>query len=119
MENRNMTENESLELITRILGYVWVVFGLGGFLITWVAIFYWSLPVLFIILLIMGMGTALTGLIVNMKVVTIGGILGALSSLGCLFIHGFDQILLFALVFILMMVIPGHFMNYKLKKGGM
>lgn len=117
MENRNMTENESLELITRILGYVWAVFGLGGFLITWVAIFYWSLPVLFIILLIMGMGTALTGLIVNMKVVTIGGILGALSSLGCLFIHGFDQILLFALAFILMMVIPGHFMNYKLKKG--
>ena len=92
--------------IDRILGYVWTVFGLGGFLITWVAIFYWSLPVLFIILLIMGMGTALTGLI------------GALSSLGCLFIHGFDQILLFALAFIFMMVIPGHFLNYKVKKGG-
>ena len=104
--------------IDRILGYVWTVFGLGGFLITWVAIFYWSLPVLFIILLIMGMGTALTGLIVNMKVVTIGGTLGALSSLGCLFIHGFDQILLFALAFIFMMVIPGHFLNYKVKKGG-
>ena len=83
-----------------------------------VAIFYWSLPVLFIILLIMGMGTALTGLIVNMKVVTIGGTLGALSSLGCLFIHGFDQILLFALAFFFMMVIPGHFLNYKAKKGG-
>ena len=59
-----------------------------------------------------------TGLIVNMKVVTIGGTLGALSSLGCLFIHGFDQILLFALAFIFMMVIPGHFLNYKVKKGG-
>jgi len=53
-----------------------------------------------------------------MKVVTIGGTLGALSSLGCLFIHGFDQILLFALAFIFMMVIPGHFLNYKVKKGG-
>ena len=52
------------------------------------------------------------------KVVTIGGTLGALSSLGCLFIHGFDQILLFALAFIFMMVIPGHFLNYKVKKGG-
>lgn len=101
--------------IDRILGYVWAVFGLGGFLTTWVAIFYWNLPVLFIILLIMGMGTALTGLIVNMRVVTIGGCLGALSSLGCLFIHGFDQILLFALAFIFM--IPGHIMNYKIKKG--
>lgn len=105
--------------IDRILGYVWTVFGLGGFLISWVAILHWNLPVLFIILLLMGMGTTLTGLIVNMKVVTIGGTLGAFSSLGCLYIHGFDQILLFAVAFIFMMVIPGHFMNYKLKKGGM
>jgi hypothetical protein len=59
----------------------------------------------------MGMGTALTGLIVKMRVVTICGILGGLLSLGCLCIHGFDQILLFALAFVFMMVIPGHYLN--------
>lgn len=119
MWNNRKKQKMAKTYTDRILGYVWAVFGLGGFLITWVAIFFWSVPVLFIILLIMGMGTTLTGLIVNMNVVTIGGILGALSSLGCLYIQGFDQILLFALAFIFMMVVPGHFMNYKLKKGGL
>ncbi|MEL5893149.1 hypothetical protein AAE250_06545 [Bacteroides sp. GD17] len=97
--------------IDRILGYVWLVFGAGGFFVSWVAIFFWNLSVLFVILLMMGMGTALTGLIVKMRVVTICGILGGLLSLGCLCIHGFDQILLFALAFVFMMVIPGHYLN--------
>ena len=62
-------------------------------------------------LLLMGMGTALTGLIVGMKVVTVGGVLGALLSLGCFFIPGISQMLFFALAFVFMMVIPGHMMN--------
>lgn len=97
--------------IDRIIGYVWIVFGLGGFLISSVATFYWKLPVLFIVLLIMGMGTALTGLILKMKLVIICGTMGALFSLGCLFIHGIDQILLFGLAFIFMMIVPGHYLN--------
>lgn len=97
--------------IDRILGYVWLVFGIGGFFVSWVAIFFWDLSVLFVILLMMGMGTALTGLIVKMRVVTICGVLGGLLSLGCLCLHGFDQILLFALAFVFMMVIPGHHLN--------
>lgn len=103
--------------IDRILGYVWTVFGLSGFLISCTSIFYWSLPILFIILLMMGMGTALTGLIVNMKVVTIGGTLGALSSLGCLYVDKFEQILIFAFAFIFMMIIPGHYLNRVAKEN--
>lgn len=41
----------------------------------------------------MGMGTALTGLIIKMKVVTVCGVVGALASVGCIYVHGFDQIL--------------------------
>ena len=70
-----------------------------------------DIPILFTILLLMGMGTALTGLIVGMKVVTVGGVLGALLSLGCFFIPGISQMLFFALAFVFMMVIPGHMMN--------
>ena len=54
-----------------------------------------------------GDGNCLTGLIVNTKVVTIGGVLGALLSLGCFYMPGIDQILFFALAFVFMMVIPG------------
>ena len=44
--------------IDRIVGYVWAVFGLGGFFVSWVSIFFWNMSVLFVILLMMGMGTA-------------------------------------------------------------
>lgn len=102
--------------IDRIIGYVWIVFGLGGFFVSWVSIFFWNLSILFIILLMMGMGTALTGLIVKIKVVTIGGTLGALASLGCLYLEKFDQLPLFALAFVFMMIVPGHYLN-RVTKG--
>ena len=103
--------------IDRIVGYVWVVFGLCGLLISCVSMIYWSLPILFVILLMMGMGTTLTGLIINMKLVTVSGVLGIFASLGCLYIDKFDQILLFALAFVFMMVIPGHYLNIMSKRG--
>ena len=100
--------------IDRIVGYVWVVFGLCGLLISCVSMIYWSLPILFVILLMMGMGTTLTGLIINL--VTVSGVLGIFASLGCLYIDKFDQILLFALAFVFMMVIPGHYLNIMSKR---
>lgn len=33
--------------IDRIVGYVWAVFGLGGFFVSWVSIFFWNMSVLF------------------------------------------------------------------------
>lgn len=38
--------------IDRIVGYVWAVFGLGGFFVSWVSIFFWNMSVLFVILLL-------------------------------------------------------------------
>lgn len=96
--------------------YIWLVFGITGFLISMLAMFFWQLPILFIILLLMGMGTTLTGLVVGYKTVTICGTLGALSSIGCLFYPGPNQILIFAPVFIFMMVIPGHVLNHAARK---
>lgn len=32
--------------IDRIVGYVWAVFGLGGFFVSWVSIFFWNMSVL-------------------------------------------------------------------------
>ena len=50
------------------------------------------------------------------QTVTICGTLGALSSIGCLFYPGPNQILIFAPVFIFMMVIPGHVLNHAARK---
>ena len=51
-----------------------------------------------------------------MKLVTVSGVLGIFASLGCLYIDKFDQILLFALAFVFMMVIPGHYLNIMSKR---
>lgn len=61
-------------------------------------------------------GYGLTGLVINYKTVTICGTLGALSSIGCLFYEGFNQVLIFAPVFIFMMIIPGHVLNHAARK---
>lgn len=102
--------------LDKVINYIWLVFGITGFLISMLAMFFWQLPILFIILLLMGMGTTLTGLVVGYKTVTICGTLGALSSIGCLFYPGPNQILIFAPVFIFMMVIPGHVLNHAARK---
>ena len=97
--------------IDRIIGQVWTVFGIAGILISGVAMFLWHIPILFIILLLMGMGTALSGMIIKVRVLTICGALGALLSVGCLMIGGADQLIFFATAFLIMMVIPGHALN--------
>lgn len=102
--------------LDKVINYIWLVFGMAGFLVSLLAMFFWKLPVLFIVLLLMGMGTTLTGLVIGYKTVIICGVLGALSSIGCLFYQDFNQILIFAPVFVFMMVIPGHVLNHAARK---
>ncbi|WP_291587933.1 hypothetical protein [Bacteroides sp.] len=98
--------------IDRVVNYIWIVFGSAGFLVSCVSIVY-PLPILFIILLLMGMGVILTGMVIHSKIALIGGLLGVLSSLGCIWVTGVNQILAFAPAFIFMMIIPGHMINYS------
>lgn len=99
--------------IDRVIGYVWIVVGLAGFMLSITAIFFWNLPILFIIILLMGSGTAITGLIIRFLPIAIAGFIGIVLSLACLFIQGTDQMLVFAAVFLVMMVVPGHILYAK------
>lgn len=101
--------------VDRVIGHVWMVFGITGFLVSMMAIFY-HIPILFIILLTMGMATAITGLIIRFKPVIISGFLGMALSLLCFVVNGTDSILVFAAAFVLMMVIPGHILNNASRK---
>lgn len=97
--------------VDKIVNYIWIVFGIVGFLISCVAMFVWSIPILFIVVLLMGMGTTLTGMVIKYRIVIIGGALGILLSLSCLFVSGINQNIPFALTFLIMMVIPGYALN--------
>ncbi|MBP1637487.1 MAG: hypothetical protein H6Q18_276 [Bacteroidetes bacterium] len=103
--------------IDKIISYIWISFAVAGFVVSTAAIFYWNIPILFIVLLLMSTGTAITGLVIQFKPLIFSGFLSILLSFGCLVVKGFDSILIFALVFLLMMVVPGHILNYKNKKN--
>lgn len=98
--------------IDRIIGYVWAVFGISGFLLS-CASFGMRFPILFVILLLMGMGTTLTGLIIRMNLIAVAGGIGILSAFGSLLVQGTEQTLFFGLAFIPMMILPGHYLNKK------
>lgn len=102
--------------IDRIVNYVWMVCGGVGFTVSAVSMFDPGLSVLYIVVLLMGIGTTLTGLITRYKPLVVAGILSLLLSFLCLFIKGNDQLLIFAAVFVVMMVIPGHILNHYSNK---
>jgi hypothetical protein len=65
-------------------------------------------PILFIVCLTMGCGTAMTGLMINSKVLSISGFIGLVGSMAFMYLHGLTSILAFAGAFAIMMVIPAH-----------
>lgn len=99
--------------IDKIIGYVWIAFGIAGIVLSTSAMFLWSLPILFIVVLMMGIGTAITGMIISFKPIIFAGFAGIVLSYLCLIVKGYESILVFALIFLVMMVIPGHILNWK------
>ena len=75
---------------------------------------FFTLP--FLVLLLISMAVALTGFVIKFNIAVGFGVFGILASFSFLFIGGANQILLFAAVFFVMMVIPGHILNYLTNK---
>ena len=106
--------------IDKVISYIWIVLGGTGFLLSMMSILsvMWNFPILFIIIIIMGMGSVLTGLVINFKPVVIGGIIGLAISIPHHLINAYDvKMLTFILAFIMTYIIPGHILNHKAKKA--
>jgi hypothetical protein len=112
---RNKERKHVSTYIDRIVGNVWLVFGTGVVMVSVMA-FFVNLPILFIVLLLMSMAVALTGFVIRFKIAIGFGLFGILASFAFLFVSGSTQILIFAAIFFVMMVIPGHILNYLSKK---
>lgn len=102
--------------IDRVIGYIWLVLGITGFSLSMISIVTYKYPILFIIVLIMGIGTTLTGLVIRFKPLTYAGIFGQLASITLLFVGWKMQMPIFAIVFVIMMIIPGHVLNATVRK---
>lgn len=106
--------------IDKVVTYIWIVLGGTGFLLSVTSFwsFMWTLPILFIIIIIMGMGSTLTGLVIESKPSVIGGIIGMLLSVIQVLVQSYDVVMFsFALAFVVMYIIPGHILNYRAKKA--
>lgn len=115
--NKKQLNNRSrvITFVDRAISHVWMVFGIASFMISIIS-FLTYIPILFIVLLTMGMATAITGLIIRFKPIIFSGFIGILFSPLCVIVRDTSSILIFAAVFVLMMVIPGHMLNYKAKR---
>lgn len=96
--------------IDRIILQVWIVGGLCCIVSPVVGMFV-SLPILFVEAFVINMGVAITGLIMRYKLISISGFIGIALSYVLLMVDSRFQILIFAAMFVLLMIIPGHALN--------
>ena len=126
-------DNGAKNYIDRVISIIWSVIGVS-FLWIMFAFVYYHAPILFLVILLAGMGTTMTGFVIRDKATQIGGILAMASSIlfplkHWLMIRFVDlndialqsewmstDFLLFAAIFLFMMVIPGHILNHKYNK---
>lgn len=113
--NRKDKDKGAKNYIDRITSQIWMVFGVVGFVVSCFA-FFVNVDILFLISLLMGMGATLTGLVCKYKPLSIAGVVGIAFSFSMLFVHGSGVYLIFAAIFIVMMIVPGHIMNKEMKR---
>ena len=108
------TEGKVSTFVDRVINNVWLVMGLTAWFVSMLALFMpMRLPILFIILLIMGMGTTVTGLIIRFTPTAVGGVAAIILAPFTLIAGNMWQPLLFIAGFVVMMIVPGHILNYK------
>ena len=112
-QKRNV--KHAMNFIDRVIGTIWMVNGIAAFLIT-LGAFYYRIPILPLMLLLMGMGTAMTGLVIKFKPVIVSGFIGMASCVVPFLMKGNEQIIVFGVIYLVMMVIPGHILNFKGKR---
>ena len=92
------TEGKVSTFVDRVINNVWLVMGLTAW---------------FVSMLSMGMGTTITGLIIRFRPATAGGTAAIVLAPVSLIVSGYWMPTLFAVGFVVMMIIPGHILNYK------
>ena len=101
--------------VDRIVRYIWTVIGTAVFFVSFFAGFV-RMPILSILILLLGIATTLTGLTIRFKPVIISGIIGMFSCVLPFLIAGYEQTLIYGFCIFVMMVIPGHILNFQGKR---
>lgn len=105
--------------VDKVVSYIWIVMGWSGFIVSCLSFMgVIRTTILFIITLMMGQGSVLTGLVTRFRPLIIGGIVALLLSVALLYLHTLGpHLLTFALAFVAMGIIPGYILNRRAKKA--
>lgn len=113
--HRPTAEGSVTTFIDRFIGQIWLVLGIAAFVVTVLGTATdFRLPILFLIVLLMGIGCALTGLVCRFSPSTVGGFV--CIAIAPLFLVGLAPVwnaALFAAAFVAMMIVPGHILCYR------
>ena len=127
----NKNEPSARNYIDRIVSMIWVVIGLSfAWLFVGAVVFGGSIS--FLTVVVMGIGTVLTGNVLKHRTTAICGWAAMCASLIFPIVYfvivksnspitiseswAWGELIVFALIFLLMMVIPGHILNHKYNK---
>ncbi len=104
--------------IDRAVGQVWLILGVCGTSVSLYTAFSGKpFPILMVVSLLMFAGEAITGSIIKLCYIRVMGLIGIVLSFGLPFLSGLDQILGFAALFLIAMIIPGHIMNVQARRA--
>ena len=99
--------------VDKIINYVWIVCGTTVVIASIMPTFGTKMPILFVVALVISIGTTITGAISKVGLLVVTGSLGILASFAILSMQGLHSILFFGGIFLMMMVIPGHILYAK------
>lgn len=114
---RDNGEGEVRTYIDRTINTIW---GVAGFAAVYASIFafFRLIPILFVILLLMGVASAITCFLIRFRVGVAGGIAGILLAPVAIIAGPEWSMAVFIAGFAVMMVIPGHALNQQSKRIG-
>ncbi|MCC8019041.1 MAG: hypothetical protein LIO85_04630 [Rikenellaceae bacterium] len=114
---RRRSEKTVTTYTDEVVGYIWKGVGFTAVLVSLASIFGMVSQILFIEALLINTGTAVTGMAIKLKYVAVMGFVGIVLSFALPFFNAsWDQILVFALIVAVTMVVPGHIMNAQGRK---
>lgn len=110
----NKARKGATTYMDRVIESIWIVIGIVVLMIGIASCLLEN--VLFIIALLLSIGATLTGYVIKFKPMGWAGAASILLSFGLLFVPGINQLLVFAALFVVMMIIPGHiFYNHVMR----
>ncbi|MDD4919824.1 MAG: hypothetical protein PHX94_03835 [Bacteroidales bacterium] len=110
------TKGASQSHMGKIITRIWILLAVAMFLCAAAAFIDYGFPATFVITLLVGVGVSTTGIMVLYKPFIVCGLIGILLSFTLLWVGGINAILLIAIAFAIIMVVPAHILQYAANK---